>query len=44
MTIPETALGGDVVVTVRATDPDGPDTAVQYRIANGADNFQVNQT
>ncbi|KAF6205675.1 hypothetical protein GE061_019848, partial [Apolygus lucorum] len=44
VTIPETAEAGDVVVAVRATDPDGPDTAVHYKIANGADNFQINQT
>ncbi|KAL1131312.1 hypothetical protein AAG570_010930 [Ranatra chinensis] len=41
-TIPETASGGDSVITVRATDPDGLDSSVQYKIAIGADNFKIN--
>jgi hypothetical protein len=41
--LPETAKNGDEVVTVKATDPDGPDTLVQYKIANGADNFHINE-
>lgn len=44
VTIPETTIPGKEILTVRATDPDGPDTAVQYRIANGADNFQINES
>lgn len=43
VTIPETTFPGKEILTVRATDPDGPDTAIQYRIANGADNFQINE-
>uniref|UniRef100_T1IAK5 Cadherin domain-containing protein n=1 Tax=Rhodnius prolixus TaxID=13249 RepID=T1IAK5_RHOPR len=42
-TIPETAKSGDMVLKVRATDPDGPDTSVHYRIANGADNFHIDE-
>lgn len=32
-----------MVLKVRATDPDGPDTSVHYRIANGADNFHIDE-
>ncbi|XP_024085574.1 cadherin-23-like [Cimex lectularius] len=44
VTLPETAKEGDVLVTVRATDPDGPNSAVHYKLSNGADNFQINQS
>lgn len=44
VTIPEVTNPGEEILTVRATDPDGPDSAVQYRIANGADNFQINES
>lgn len=41
VTIPENSLPNTEVVTVRATDPDGPDSLVEYRIATGADNFYI---
>ncbi|KAK9498689.1 hypothetical protein O3M35_003268 [Rhynocoris fuscipes] len=44
VTIAETAKSGDPVIKVRATDPDGPDSSVHYRLANGADNFQINES
>lgn len=42
VTISENVLPDTPVVTVRATDPDGPDSLVEYRISNGADNFYIN--
>lgn len=41
VTVPENASPDSPVVTVRATDPDGPDSLVEYRIAAGADNFYI---
>lgn len=43
VTIPENSPPDSSVITVRATDPDGPDSLVEYRIATGADNFYVNR-
>lgn len=43
VTIPETTSPGHEILTVRATDPDGPDNAIIYRIANGADNFLIDE-
>ncbi|KAF4531725.1 hypothetical protein B566_EDAN008938, partial [Ephemera danica] len=43
--IPENAAVGDSVIKLLATDPDGRDSDVMYRIVAGAkDNFVVNET
>lgn len=43
VTLKESAVGGDIVIKVRATDPDGPDSNITYKISNGADNFNVDE-
>ncbi|RZF46512.1 hypothetical protein LSTR_LSTR009294 [Laodelphax striatellus] len=44
VTIPENLSPDSAVLTVRATDPDGPDNQVSYRIGAGADNFYINSS
>ncbi|XP_075232769.1 protocadherin gamma-B2-like [Lycorma delicatula] len=44
VSIPENLPPDSPVVAVRATDPDGPDNQVEYRIGTGADNFYINNT
>lgn len=41
VTIPETLSANSLVTTVRATDPDGPDELIEYKITSGADNFYI---
>ncbi|CAH0386133.1 unnamed protein product [Bemisia tabaci] len=44
VTIRENAQPLSPVIAVQATDPDGPDNQIEYRIANSADNFHINST
>lgn len=43
VTIPETAARGSEVLTVRATDPDGPDHLIEYSMVNSDDNFRIDK-
>lgn len=42
ITIPENAPPGFNVTTVTASDPDGLDSLLEYRIVDSADNFEIN--
>ncbi|KAI1280906.1 Cadherin-23 [Halotydeus destructor] len=43
VSIPENSKPGSAVLQVKATDPDGPDSALRYAIVDGAkDNFVIN--
>ncbi len=41
ITLRETLSPNSFITTVRATDPDGPDEAIEYKITAGADNFYI---
>lgn len=43
VSIPENAPTGFVVTEVKATDPDGIDSLLSYRIVGGSDNFQIDE-
>lgn len=42
VSIPENAKPGYNVTTIAASDPDGLDSLIEYRIASGGDNFVIN--
>lgn len=43
VTIPENSKPGDNVTTVQATDPDGMDSFLRYKIVGANDNFKINE-
>lgn len=42
-TVPENARRTTEVLRVRATDPDGPDSLIEYSMVNGNDNFRIDK-
>jgi hypothetical protein len=45
VTIPENAVAGDILIQMKAEDPDGPDTDLRYLIHDGSkDNFLIDPT
>lgn len=43
VTIPENAPKTSEILRVRATDPDGPDSLIEYSMVNVNDNFHINK-